>query len=342
MEPVKLLSMTAVLTLLVWAAADSLVNEAVTVDMTLEVVPSAANSPMLIEVDPTFGSSELEISGPRRIVEKAQSQAPLKARLRIPDRPTGPHTIELDRAVLKRELADQYSEFRKLTVVSVHPSTVAIAVDRRISKEVAITLSRLGLAYEVEPQLRRTSTTVHMRESRDRELSPGGEPLVFDISADVDRLFREQPAGESVTIPVTLDARRFGPDSTLEPDEVRVTATVEAQRSTAAIPTVPILLAVSFANLEKPYRPVTRDGAPLELEARTITVTGRSEEVAKLVRGDTRAYGIIRLKEVDLEELGVVKLTTPEYHLPPGVELAEPPQPVEFKLIDATPNEGRG
>ena len=105
---------------------------------------------------------------------------------------------------------------------------------------------------------------------------------------------------------------------------------------------MPILLAVSFANLEKPYRPVTRDGAPLELEARTITVTGPSEEVAKLVRGDTRAYGIIRLKEVDLEELGVVKLTTPEYHLPPGVELAEPPQPVEFKLIDATPGESRG
>ena len=138
-----------------------------------------------------------------------------------------------------------------------------------------------------------------------------------------------------MTIPVTLDARRFGPDSILDPDEVKVTATVEAQRSTAAIPTVPILLAVSFANLEKPYRPIARDGGPLGIVAPTITVTGPTEDVAKLVRGDTRAYGIIRLKEVDLEELGAIKLMTPEYYLPPRLELAEPPQPVEFKLIDA-------
>ena len=47
----------------------------------------------------------------------------------------------------------------------------------------------------------------------------------------------------------------------------------------------------------------------------------------------TRAYGIIQLKEDDLEQLGILKLMTPEYHLPRGIELAEEPSPIEFKLI---------
>lgn len=336
MEQVKLLSTTAVLAVLVWAAADSLVNEAVSIGVTFEVVPTTANSPMLIElVDPADGSFELEISGPRRIVEDVQSQAPLRARLRIPDRPTGPNDITLDKEFLERELIEQFNEFGRLTVVSVQPATLAIDVDRMVSKAVGITLKRLTLPYDIEPQLKRTSTTVRMRESRYSESAPAGEPLQLDISADVDRLFRERPAGQSATIPVTLDASSFGSDAELTPGSVDVSATVKAQRSTAEIAAVPILLAVSFANLEKPYRPVARDGGALGIVAPTITVTGPTEDVAKLVRGDTRAYGIIRLKEVDLEELGAVKLMTPEYYLPPRLELAEPPQPVEFKLIDA-------
>ena len=343
MERVKLLSMTVVLSVLVWAAADSLVNDTVLIGVTFEPVPVTTNPPMLVEVvEPQNGLFELEVSGPRRTVEDVQRKAPLAARLRISSRPSGSHVVPLDKEFLERELAEQFTEFSRLTVAAVEPATLAVRVDRMVTGQVAVTLKRLTLPYDVEPQLNRTSTTIRMRESRYVELAPAGEPLELDISADVDRLFRERPAGQNVTIRITLDATPFGPDAEFALDTVTVSATVKAQRSTAEIAAVPVLLAVSFPNLEKSYRPVARDGGPLQIVAPTITVTGPTDDVARLVRGDALAYGIIRLKEIDLEEPGMIKLMTPEYHLPPRIELAEPAQPIEFKLMDTSLPETEG
>jgi hypothetical protein len=81
---------------------------------------------------------------------------------------------------------------------------------------------------------------------------------------------------------------------------------------------------------------VTRDGSTLSLMTQTITVTGPTDEVTRLERGTTRAYGIIHLKEEDLERLDELRLMTPEYRLPSGVSLVENPAPIEFKLIDTT------
>lgn len=332
--------MTAVLTVLIWASADSLVNEAVSVGVSLEPVPAAGTGATGMVLEPATPGElfEVQISGPRRVVEDFQAQAPLHARLRIPDRPTGPADIVLDRGMLKRELAEQWNEFRKVTIVSVQPDTLPVIVDHWITKDVEVVMKRLTLPYDVEPQIRRTSVTARLRESQLSRLPPG-QPLSIDVAADVERLLKEQPAGKRVTIPVALDGRSFGPDAELTPGTIEVTATLKAQRMTAQIPTVPILFAVSLPNLEKPYRAVARDGAPLSLVTQTITVTGPTDVVTRLLRGTARAYGIIHLKEGDLEQIDVLKLITPEYHLPPGIELAEDPLPIEFKLTNATVNE---
>jgi len=340
MEQVKLLSMTVILTVLIWWSADSLVNEAVSVSVTFKAVPEVAAPDMLVEVAAPNIPFEMQISGPRRIVEDVLGQAPLHASLRISDRTTGPATIRLDREFLKREMAEQWNEFRELTIVSVIPDTLPIILDHWITKDVNIVLKRLGLAYDVEPQPKPTSTTVRMRESRMQEL-PEGQPLQIDVSGEVERLLKDQSAGQSVTvtIPITPDQRIFGRDARLMPGTVEVTATVKAQRGTASISTVPILVAVSFANLGKPYRAVTRNGSPLSLVTQTITVTGPADEVSRLARGTTRVCGIIHLKEDDLEQLEVLKLMTPEYHLPPGVELTEVPSAIEFRLTNVSTTE---
>ncbi len=332
MEQVKLLSMTVILAVLIWASADSLVNEAVSIPASFEPVP-AAGSNMLITTQPTSEVYELQISGPRKAVEDVQALAPLQVRFNVVEQPTGPTVLHLDRATLKRQMAEKWNEFRKLTVVSVVPETLPVLIDHWITEDVDVVVKRLGLAYEVEPQLQRTTVKVRMRETRLREW-PAGQPLQIDITADAERLLRDQPAGQSLTIPVTLDARAFGPEAELTPSTIEVTATLKAQRRTARIPTIPILVAVSFANLEKSYRPVGRDGASLSLVTQTISVTGPTDAVTRLERGTTRAYGIIQLKEDDLQQLDTLKLITPEYHLPQGIELAEEPPPIEFKLID--------
>lgn len=339
MEQVKLLSMTVVLTVLIWASADSLVNEAITVSVLLEPVPAAGVKNMIVEASPAREAHEVVVSGPRKIVEDIQAQpVPLHVRLRIADRSTGPASITLDRAVVKESLAERWSEFDKLTIVSIQPPTLEVRVDHWVVREAAITIQGLTLAYDVEPQLRTTSTTVRLRESALAQF-PAGRPLGIEIAALVERRLKDQPAGESAVIPVPLDVRPFGPDATLIPSTVEVTATVKAQRRTAQIHTVPILVAVSFANLEKPYRAVTREGSPLSLVTRSITVTGPSEEVGRLERGLIRAFGMIHLKQEDLEQIDVLRQRTPEYRLPEGVVLAEPAAPVEFKLILASTTE---
>lgn len=333
MEQVRLLSMTVVLTALIWVSADSLVTEAVLVNVTFDVVPATADSDMLIEVATPGRPFEVQVSGPRKTVESVREQAPLRVRLPVSDRSiTGPDQIWLKRDLVKGVLADQGSEFKRLTVVSVRPDTLPIMVDHWVTRDVDIVLGRLSLAYDVEPQLSRASATVKMRQSHLARF-PSGQALQIDVSGDLERLLKEQPAGESVTVPLTLDSRPFGQDAELTPSNIEVTATVMAQRKTVQIPTVPILVAVSFANLEKNYRAVTPGGDPLTLVTQTITVTGPTDEVNRLERGATRAFGIIHLKEADLEQLGVQKLMTPEYHLPAGIELAEAPAPIQFQLM---------
>jgi len=333
--------MTVVLTVLIWVSADSLVTEAVLVNVTFEVVPATADSDMILEVATPGRAFELQISGPRKTVESVREQAPLRVRFPVSDRSTtGPDRIwlERERDLLKRVLADQGSEFKRLTVVSVRPDTLPIMVDHWVTRDVEIVLSRLSLAYDVEPQLSRASATVKMRQSHLARFS-SGQALQIDVSGDLERLLKEQPAGQSVTVPLTLDSRAFGPGAELTPSNIEVTATVMAQRKTVQIPTVPILVAVSFANLDKNYRAVTSEGDPLTLVTQTITVTGPTDEVNRLERGATRAFGIIQLKQADLEQLGVQKLMTPEYHLPPGVELAKDPAPIQFQLIYANDTE---
>ncbi|MFQ5592466.1 MAG: hypothetical protein ACE5HE_15015 [Phycisphaerae bacterium] len=334
MEQVKLLSITGILTVLIWAAADSLVNEVVTARISFDVVP-AGDSNMLVEIDPTAESQffEVQLAGSRRIVDKLQAQdEPLTVRLPIVDLPSGPTNFPLDEDQVKRALAQQRRDFRRLTVLSVNPPSLPLVVDRMVTREVDIVMRRLLLSYEVEPQLKRTVTTARMRHSVYTQQTAAGQRPQLDIAPDVERLLRKQPPGMPATIQVTLDSGRLGPDAVLTPDTIEVTATVRADRRTAEIPTVPVKLAVSFASLGKAYRAVGRDGNPLTLVTQTIRVTGPTDDIAALLRGDTRAYAVIQLKEADLADLGTLKVWVPEFHLPPNIALAEQPDPIEFKL----------
>ena len=335
MEQVKLLSMTAVLAVLIWAGADSLVNEAVSIRVFLQVEP-LDNPDLLIEVDPDTPSRwvEVQVSGPRKIVEGAQDREPLEARLRVADRPTGRTAVVLDRDMLKRALVEEWNEFRRLTIVSVQPATLPIHVDHMINRELAITAQRLTMAYDEGPQLKQMFATVRMRETRYEELSRPDLRSQIDISTEVERLLRGERTGQPVSVLVPLDSHVFGPGAELTPDRIEVTATVRADRRTEEIPTVPIKLAVSFANLAKPYQAVARDGTALTLVTQTITVTGPADGVTRLLRGETRAYGFIQLKQADLEELGVFKAWTPEFYLPPDIRMAEPAEAIEFKIIN--------
>lgn len=337
MVQVRLLSMTAVLTGLIWASADRLVNEVVTIDLTLTPVPAASASSMVLAAEPGQDRFELRVSGPRNMVQSARAHGVLNIRLPLSDRPTGPTTVGLDHDILQPLLTQRWSEFSKLRIVDVTPPIINVVVDHMITTNVEIRAQKLALAYDVNPQLQRVTTLLRMRESQ-LQLQPPGQSFQIDIGSDVERLLREKPFGKSVSVTVPLDGRPFGLDAEFQPSTIEATATVRAVRSAEQIPTVPVLIALSFANIERPLRALDRDGAPLSLVTRTIDVIGSTEAVARLVRGETRAYGIILIKEEDLEQLGVLRLLAPDYHLPPGVELAHAPDPIELQLVSLAEN----
>jgi len=87
------------------------------------------------------------------------------------------------------------------------------------------------MAYEIDPQPLPAKVTVRMRESV-LSASPADQLSQLDISAEVERLLRDQPFGKSVTVPVALEKRPFGPDAELIPATVEVTATIKARRGT--------------------------------------------------------------------------------------------------------------
>lgn len=335
MMQAKLLGMTTVLTVLIWASADSLVSETVSVRVFIEPVPGSSAPGMLVEAEAPGVAFELQVSGPRALAEKIRDMPPRRLRFTVSQQPTGSPRLALHRDRLKDLFTEQWSDFRKLTVVSVRPESLAVKIDHLTKQDVSVVLPQRSLTYDVEPQIQPPMVSVQMRESQLAAL-PTGEQLQIDISAEVERLLKEQPSGRSVTVPVALDARVFGPGAKLAPAMVSVTATVKAERTTAQISTVPILIAVSFPNLEKPYRPVSTDGTALTLVAPPIQVAGPTEAVARLQQGTTRAFGIIHLKQEDMEKLDTLLLMIPEYYLPPGIELAEEPEPVQFSLRDVT------
>lgn len=334
MEQVKLLSMTVVLTLLVWVSADSLVNESVSLPATFELVPPGTDPTMRVAVADDAPSFEIQVSGPRKVIDALRAETPLHIRLTAPEQPTGPATLALDRIAVRESLSAISSEFGKLSVAGTTPDRLPAVVDHLVTKEAAVVMRNLTRAYEVQPQISPSRVSVTLRESKLKELG-SGESLQIDIGAEFERLLGERADGVAVTTPVSLDSGRFGPDASISPSTVEVTATAQAQRTTARISTVPILLAVSFANLERAVRPVSRDGTPMALVTQSIAVTGRTEQIRRLQQGETRAYGIIQLKQGDLDRLGELKLVTPEIRLPEGLTLEEPPAPIEFKLLPA-------
>ncbi len=332
-EELKLLAMTAILALLVWAGADSLVNESVVVRLSFETAPRD-DSDMVVELPPTAKAQlyELTVSGPRRVAEGVQVRERYPVRLRIEDRPPGEHSLTLSKDMLKSALVEQWSEFRKLRIESIDPPSLPLNVDRMVQTELDLTARSLALAYETPPQWKLAAVTLRMRQSLLEQLSKDGERPQLDISSDIERQLRGKPSGRAITVTVALDHRPFGPDAELTPSSVDVTATIKSQRETVIMSAVPIRFLVSPSSLSTAYVAVARDGTPLTLVTRRISVSGPPEDIAKLQRAETKAFGFIQLKEADFQQLGVLRTWIPEYILPPSLELEGEKEPIEFML----------
>lgn len=341
MEQVKLLSMSALLALLIWTSADALVNETEIVRVEFQPVPEAGTAGLLVVPAEPGKTFEVEVSGPRSIIEEVRGDGALPVRVPVVDRPTGRATVRLDRSLVKQTLIDANSAFRKLAIGAVQPGEIDVIVDHMVTRDIEVVIGRTTLSYETPPRPQPSTVELRLRESVLADW-PAGSPFQIDIASDVDAHMRSQTPGTPVRKRYTLDTRPFGPGATIANPDVEVTATVQAERVTEEIRTVPILFAVSFSNLARSLRPVDRDGNDLSLMTQRIEVSGSPADVARLQSGETRVFGVLQLKQEDFESPGTLNLAIPEFHLPPGIDLASDPMPIEFQLVAAQASAGGG
>ncbi|MHC5109145.1 MAG: hypothetical protein ACYTHJ_04610 [Planctomycetota bacterium] len=336
MEQVKLFSMTGILSVLIWASADTLVSESTRIKVAVDLISPDADT----KIDQESGdrSVTINITGPRKAVNAARSKTPVSVKFPVGEQPTGRSTIALDPVVLKRYLTEQHEEFATLSITRVEPPSIPAVIDHLVTKEVRIVARRLETAFEAPPQILISKAEVKLRESEFAEKTEGKNALVADISAEIDRYFKDKPQGEPSSHDVAISDPSFGADAVFFPPQVKVQGIVKSQEVEADISSVPVLLAVSFQNFEKAYRPIGADGRALQIVKPPIKVKGLPDAIASLVRGDTRAYGIIQLKEDDLRIQNNTIAFEPVYHLPSGITLVDDRVQVEFRLEDAVAN----
>lgn len=326
MEQVKLLSTTAVFTLLIWIGADQLLTVSATVDVVLSVAPAASDSTMLVSLIPPSPTVRVQVSGPRRVVSELEEASPIDVTIPV---------AELEPAERKTlgNLADlleaRRSELRDLTIEAVEPPSVNMVVDRWVSQPVALVIRRpLTLTYNVEPRLEPSQITVEMSELHRRRLGEKARQIELDVEPDL----RGQPRGEPVTIGLPIPLSAFGPRAKASVETVQVIATLgAAQRRTVVVPTVPIRLAPAFSAFGRPLR-ATLPGSESTLVTRTLELTGADEVLNRLDPKNTRIYGVIVLTEADYERPGQTLVKVPEFVLPAGLEIVGEVEPVSFQL----------
>lgn len=322
---IKLLLMTLVLTVLIWATADSLVNEQINVKAELKLLPELGSS-MLVEQPQDTGPLELELFGPRRVIDSLP--IPLEIDIRLFSR--APGRYELD---LRELLLDRWDDYPRLAIGQVTPGKTLVVIDQLVEADVRLILVDEGGAYQVAPRLDRDTVKVRMRQSVLDDKRERGETLSLEINAA--RSLRDQPTGKQVTVevPISPDPAIFGTDCEVLTRTVRLSATLTSDRREGTISTCPIQVAVSFANFGKPFKLFDDKGEQVTLLTRTIRVEGPSQTVAALLAGD-RPVGIIRLKGADFDQPGVLRPFPIEFQLPQGVRFVpgSEPEPVRLRL----------
>jgi hypothetical protein len=327
-QQIKLIAVTGVLTLLIWTMADQLVTDRAEIEVTVELEP-AGDTGLIVDTDPPgLRTFQMTLAGPKRIVDQVRKDGLSRVSLPVRDHPNGEYTIDV-----KRALADYPEQFRGLRIEAVDPPVVTVVVDHLVSTMMPVYAERGDLEYDVPPVVEPTEVEVTISQRALSALAPAERRVSLDLAT----LLRPKAKGEPLEIPAVLTPRVGGTEVRLRPNTVTVFATLRAQSKTTTIAAVPVHVAASFDVLNQ-FRIETRDGSTLV--TRAITVRGPPEAVDRLVAGETRVTGLIRLTG-DLAALpGEYHELEPVFHLPPGVRLAAPVAPVQFRLVPVEPDGG--
>lgn len=323
MAQLKLVAMSAVVTVLVWMSADQLLTESATLQVTLEPVAAAGDSYTLSARDPA-ARFQVVLSGPRDVITRFRESGPWTIQLPVEARTTGPISVPVLGALRKSR-----TQFSGLTVDSVVPEYLEVIVDREITRLLPVWVDKGTLEYDVDPTVEPDRVQVTISQQRFSAIPAEKRHLVLQAEG----LLRNRKKGELLSFPVPLEAKVDGIDVKVVPAQVNLRATVRELHITDTIAAVPIRFS-SSVDLLNEYGIELRDQTTLLTQP--ITVRGPAELVDRLVAGDIKVTGLIALNRDDTLDPGRYRAKRPTFvGLPPGVELATPEaiESIEFRLV---------
>ena len=320
MEQFRLLSGTAVLTVLIWVSADQLLTETEELDITIALRTEPNSDLVLRFVEGSPSRFRITASGRQGDINNLRDQGRLE--LTIADAVLLTSDLGLQDLSLQERFRERGLVFAGCAVLRVQPAVAKVYVDRRISVEVPVVARFGNLGYAVEPRVDPDTVRVTIMQTiydRVRSANPR-------IALDVETYLVDQPEDEPVRISgiplqavVESDVGTF-PAEGVSPDTVSLRATLRRRWKTGTIQAVPIKLLGSGRVLN---RFVIEFKNPNPPDTMSLKVVGPAGEVDKLVSGELKVFATISITGSAARSAGKYQFYEPQFDLPPSVRLAE-------------------
>jgi len=319
---VQLIASTAVLTLLIWVAADQSLTDSAEIHITVVPVAREGTSMLVDLADPDDADLTVRIVGPRkRLDDLGRFSDPIRLPIEVSE--TGEHVVNL-----RQRLAELREPFVGLTIDSVSPSTLRVVVDRYVTQSVPVELEQGSLGLEEVLRVEPATVTVKIRQRRWQEIAGRNPKFVIP---SIEARLRGRPEGELIEESVFLDSTLLGKPVEPMPNRVLVRGKLQRQLATVSLPAVNVGFFFTRPQLFNDYMLDFPD--PDIVLTQTITVRGPLDVLDRLLRGDPRVEGIIMVTGDDTAGGDEFRTVVPTFHLPPEVELVDRPAPVEFRLL---------
>lgn len=320
MEQFRLLSGTAVLTVLIWVSADQLLTETQELDVTIALRTEPNSDFVLGFVEGSPTRFRITASGRQGDLNILRDQGRLE--LTVGDAVL----LTSDLGLRDLNLQDRFRErglvFAGCAVLRVQPAVAKVYVDRRMSVEVPIVARFGNLGYVVEPRVDPDRVHVTIMQTiydRVRTANPR-------VALDVETYLANQPEDEPVRIsgiPLRAEIESdLGPVlvESVSPDTVTLRATLRRRWKTGTIQAVPIKLLGSGRVLNKFVIEFKNPNPP---DTMSLKVVGPAAEVDRLVSGELKVFATISITGSTARWPDDYGFCFPQFDLPPSVQLAD-------------------
>jgi len=324
MQQFRLLSSTAILSIMIWLVADYSLTQTATIRV--RILPKAADENAMrvamAEGEPSV--VEVRVAGKPTQVDELRSRAPLSVPLSISSRAAKTYRIRLDEE-LRKAIA-----LRDVDVQQVIPETIDIEVDRDTTVMMPVSVKTTGaIQYDIEPEADPTEVAVTISERALSQIPLDQRSVIIEP----DNYLIGAAHGVLGTEVVPLTPVVASQSVLLNPDFVKLRFKIRDRVKETTISAVPIKIEAS-PDIFNGYTIEFKDAGPVL--TLPLTIKGPPVLVDRVERGELRIFGVVSLTAANKAAGASLQYTNPEFKLPKGIERAGDVESLEFKLVPIT------